>query len=106
MPIAVSQHSRFQDSEPIIHNGSETFGLMTKPYFLNPKNLDPNTEIINLTITPDLAGKPWMIADQVYNSPILDWVVVLFNKPLNPVGWPVNGAVIRLPISGIVLANA
>lgn len=106
MSIAISQHSRFQDSTAIVADGVETFGLMTKPFFLDPKNLDPDTQIISITITPDLAGRPWAIANKIYNSPVLDWVVVLFNKPLNPVSWPANGSVIKLPVPSVVLANA
>lgn len=106
MSIAVSQHSRFRDSTPIIVDGVETFGLMTRPFFLDAKNLDPDTQIASITVTPDEVGKPWAIANRVYNSPTLDWVIVLFNKPLNPVNWPANGTVLQVPVASVVLANA
>lgn len=94
--------SRFGLSTPIIFDGVETFGLMTKFPFLDPNNLKP-TDIITMAITPDLAGKPWAIAQKLYNSPVLDWVIVLFNKPLNPVGWPAIGTVISAPTISVVL---
>lgn len=94
--------SRFGLSTPIIFNGVETYGLATQFPFLDPNNLKP-TDITSLAITPDLAGKPWAIAQKLYNSPVLDWVIVLFNKPLNPVGWPAIGTVIKAPSVSVVL---
>lgn len=94
--------SRFALSTPIVFNGVETFGLTTSFPFLDPNNLKPS-DIVTLTITSDLAGKPWAIAQQLYNSPVLDWVIVLFNKPLNPVGWPAKGTVIKAPSISVVL---
>ena len=102
MTIEKEPQSRFNLSTPIIFNGVETFGLLTQFPFLDPNNLQP-ADIVTLTITPDLAGKPWAIANQLYNSPVLDWVIVLFNKPLNPVGWPKNGTVIKAPSNSVVL---
>lgn len=102
MTIEREPQSRFNLSTPIIFNGVETFGLLTQFPFLDPNNLQPS-DIVTLTITPDLAGKPWAIANQLYNSPVLDWVIVLFNKPLNPVGWPTNGTVIKAPSNTVVL---
>lgn len=102
MTIEKEPQSRFNLSEPIVFNGVETFGLITKYPFLDPNNLS-ESDIITLTITPDLVGKPWAIANQLYNSPVLDWVIVLFNKPLNPVGWPQNGTIIRAPKDSVVL---
>lgn len=104
MALAPDPQSRFRISTPVTTpEGAETFGLLTKYSFLDPKNLTQQ-QVIKLTITPNLVGRPDLIANQVYNSPVLDWVVVLFNKPLNPVGWPANGTVITLPVARIVLA--
>jgi hypothetical protein len=102
MTIEKEPQSRFNLSTPIMFNGVETFGLLTQFPFLDPNNLEPS-QIQNITITPDLAGKPWAIANKLYNSPVLDWVIVLFNKPLNPVGWPKNGTVIKAPVVTVVL---
>lgn len=105
MSIAPDHQSRFRFSTPIVTtNGHETYALMSKHFFLNPANLD-ESEIQSVEITPDLAGKPWAIADKLYNSPVLDWVIVLFNKPLNPVNWPAIGTVIKAPIQSVVLPN-
>lgn len=102
MSIAIDPHSRFKLSQPVVINGIETFGLLTKFPFLDPASID-DADIVKITVTPDMAGKPWAIANAIYNSPVLDWVIVLFNRPLNPVNWPPNGTVIRAPRQGLVL---
>ena len=100
--MAQNQQSRFGISDPIIVDGASTYGMLTKYPFLTPANLTQE-QVTKLTITPDLAGRPDLIAQKLYNSPVLDWVVVLYNKPLNPVGWPANGAVINAPLASVVL---
>lgn len=105
MSIAPDHQSRFRFSKAVVTtNGAETFALMNKHFFLDPKNL-ADDQIISVEITPDLVGKPWAIADKLYNSPVLDWVIVLFNRPLNPVNWPQAGTVIKAPIQSVVLPN-
>lgn len=105
MSLAPDHQSRFRFSTSIVTpEGHETFALMSKHFFLDPANLT-ETQIQSVEVTPDLAGKPWAIANQLYNSPVLDWVIVLFNKPLNPVNWPPIGAVIKAPIQSVVLPN-
>ena len=103
--IAPDHQSRFRFSTSIVTpEGKETFALTNKHFFLNSANLKDD-QIISIEITPELAGKPWAIANQLYNSPVLDWVIVLFNKPLNPVNWPLIGTVIKAPIQSVVLPN-
>jgi hypothetical protein len=102
MTIEKDPQSRFSLSTPIVFNGVETFGLLTQFPFLDPNNLQP-TDIVTLKITPDLARKPWAISQMLYNSPVLDWVIVLFNKPLNPVGWPAIGTIIKAPAASVVI---
>lgn len=104
MTIQKDPHSRFLLSNPVIHNNVETFGLMAKHFFLDPKNLRDD-QINSFEVTPEFAGKPWAIADKLYNSPVLDWVIVLFNKPINPVNWPVVGTVIKVPVEDVVIPN-
>jgi hypothetical protein len=104
MSIAKEPYSRFRLSQPIINGGIETFGLLKKFPFLDPNNLNQD-DVITVNITHEFAGKPWAIANSIYNSPVLDWVIVLFNKPLNPVNWPHIGSVIKAPVARIVLPN-
>lgn len=102
MSISKEPYSRFNLSDPIKAEGETTFGLLKRFSFLDPNNLKPE-QIISVEVTPELAGKPWMIAHQLYRSPVLDWVIVLFNKPINPVNWPAAGMVIKAPIESVVL---
>jgi hypothetical protein len=104
MSLINDPHSRFKLTESIYNNGMETIGIMKKHFFLDQANLSDD-DIIKVTITPELAGKPWQIANKYYNSPVLDWVVVLFNKPLNPINWPHIGTVIKIPVQNVVLPN-
>lgn len=104
MSLSIDPQSRFGLSESIYNKGQETFGIMKKHFFLDINNLKEE-DVLSIQITHDLVGKPWAIADKYYNSPVLDWVVVMFNKPLNPVNWPAAGAVIKIPSRDIVLSN-
>ena len=104
MSLSNDPYSRFKLTESIYVDGIETFGLMKKHFFLDKNNLR-DEDIISVDITPAFAGKPWMIANEYYNSPVLDWVVVMFNKPLNPVNWPHIGTVIKIPVQSVVLPN-
>jgi hypothetical protein len=104
MTLAKDPQSRFKLTQSILRDDIETFGLMKKHFFLDEANLRIE-QIERVTVSHAQAGRPWVIADDIYNSPVLDWVVVLFNKPLNPVNWPPVGAVIKLPTAETVLPN-
>jgi len=104
MSLSRESQSRFRFSTPIVRDNIETFGLMMKHNFLDPKNLTED-DIVSVNITHEFVGKPWAVAEKLYGSPMLDWVIVLFNKPLNPVNWPHMGTVIKAPSINIVLPN-
>jgi hypothetical protein len=103
MALNNDPQSRFKLTQEVVRNNIETFGLLTKHAFLDP-NL-PEADIIRITVSPAQAGRPWLIASDIYNSPFLDWVIVLFNRPINPVNWPAVGTVIKAPRATIVLPN-
>lgn len=102
MSIEKEPLNRFNLSDPIVFNDVETFGLLTKYPFLNAANLE-DSQIQTITVTQEMAGNPPMISNKLYRTPMLDWVIVLFNKPLNPVNWPQTGSIIRAPIAEVVL---
>ncbi|KKK98733.1 hypothetical protein LCGC14_2639780, partial [marine sediment metagenome] len=104
MAFDIPSTSRFTQTPVIIKDNKETFGRWVRPNFLKEELLDEN-EIITLSIDSDLAGRPDVIADRQYGSPFLDWVVVMFNKPVNTVGFPKIGSVIKLPIPTLVALN-
>jgi hypothetical protein len=102
MPIELSSFSRFQGSQPIVRNGKETFGLWVRSQAVNPAQLDQN-KIQTIKIDQRLAGRPDIIANDLYGSPLLEWVVIMFNRPQNPLGWPPAGIIIRMPTRDVVL---
>lgn len=104
MAIEVTSISRFFQTEAILINGIETFGRWTRPDFVNPDLLDEN-QITTFGVENDFAGRPDLIANDFYGSPLLEWVVIMFNNPIDPIGWPRSGTVIQLPDRELVLAN-
>ena len=102
--MAISSFSRFVDTEQIIVSGKETFGLWHVPNFINRDFLS-DSQVGSLNIKADLAGRPDLISNKLYGTPYLFWVIIMFNKPQNPLNWPQSGSVIRFPVKSIVLAN-
>jgi len=103
MPIQKTSSSRFRETEPIIRNGKETYGLWVRPAVVNPDNLE-DSDIMTLQATQTNAGRPDLIATEYYGTPQLEWVVVMFNKPLNPLGWPQAGVIYKIPRPQVVRA--
>jgi hypothetical protein len=101
MPIKLDSTSRFTQTEPVIHNGREAFGLWKRPDALNPDMIDEDS-IVMFPIDQRLAGRPDIIAQEQYGTPLLEWIIIMFNKPLNPLGWPKVGTVIRMPRRDVV----
>lgn len=101
MPIQIDSTSRFLISQPIIHANHETFGLWRKPPGLDITQIDEH-DISTILIDQNLAGRPDQIAVREYGTPLLEWVIVMFNRPLNPFGWPRVGDVIKIPSRSII----
>ena len=101
MPISASELSRFYNTSVVVKDGIETFGLWGRPKFLVKENLDEN-QIIKVSINSLMAGRPDIIAQRFYGTALLEWVVVMFNRPLNTLGWPQLGTVIEIPIKEVV----
>lgn len=93
--------SRFQLSEPIIYDGVETFGTWKQPSFLRKR--PPEDQIGVFRVTSATAGRPDLIANQIYGSPLLDWVLIAFNGARQALNWPLAGDSIEFPVDTIVL---
>lgn len=78
--------------------------MYAKQEFLKPGNLQQN-EIMTIKITNDIAGRPDLIAEKIYDTRFLDWVIIMYNKPLNTIGWPKVGTTIQTPTKSTVLRN-
>lgn len=102
MSIEVEGFSRLRFTDAVIVDGQETFGLFDRPDFLDIRSIDDD-QVIEFTVRPPYVGHPDLIANDVYGSPRLDWVVVMFNNPRETLNWPINGSIIRLPSASLVL---
>jgi hypothetical protein len=96
MPINQSTLSRFYGNTPIKINGQPTYGLWNKPEVVKHENYNEQ-DIIAVVIDQRTAGRPDVIAQDEYQTPLLEWVVVMYNRPLNTIGWPRAGMVIKIP---------
>jgi hypothetical protein len=85
-----------------VRDGKVSYGLWKRYDFLDENKLNED-EILTINIDQSTAGRPDVIAEEYYESPLLEWVVVMFNRPQDPINWPVAGSVIRIPTRGAVL---
>jgi hypothetical protein len=97
--------SRFANSTPILTaGGQETFGIATKYDFMIRENLnDDQTQV--LVVTARQAGRPDLIALDIYGDSNLYWIPLMFNRPDDMFNWPKNGEVIELPTPPTVSAE-
>jgi hypothetical protein len=96
--------SRFKNTPISIINGTRTYGRWVRPDFMNRSVLEDN-QIQKIVINQSNAGRPDVIAYDLYGSDRLDWVIVMFNRPLNTLGWPIAGTVIEAPTRETVYRN-
>jgi hypothetical protein len=104
MPISLDSHSRFKETQPIVVDGKETFGMWKIPSFLT-QPMDEQLDVVRVTVDNTRAGRIDLLARDLYGSYVYGWILIAFNKPKNPVGWPATGEVIRAPSANIVLSN-
>lgn len=98
----LDQFSRLQKSDPIItSDGIETFGTWTQPSFLITR--PPEDQIGVFKVTSALEGRPDSIAQALYGTPLLDWVLISFNDARRALNWPRAGDSIEYPLDTVVL---
>ena len=93
--------SRFKLTEAILVNGKETYGLWKPFSFTNLDELDEK-DIMTIKVNGTQARRPDLIALKYYGSSLFEWVVIMSNKPQNPLGWPKANEIIRLPVPGLI----
>lgn len=99
--IKLDSFSRFKKTDMIIVDGHETFGRWTMFNFL--KERPPEDKIRVYNVTADSEGRPDRISNEIYNTPLLDWVLIAFNNVRDPLNWPKSGITIEYPVDTIVL---
>jgi len=100
MPI-LDDFSRFRQTELIIVDGKETYGPWVAPAFL--KERPPEDKIGVFKVTSAVEGRPDLISNAVYGTPLLDWVIISFNKVRNTLNWPRTGDLVEYPLDSVVL---
>lgn len=102
-----NEFSRFNNTEHIIVDGKETIGTWNKPSWL--RELPDDKFIRTFNVNSALEGRPDIIANRVYGTPLLAWVLIAFNATHYSDGgarvglnWPRAGMLIRYPSDSIV----
>lgn len=94
-------YSRFAKTEKIILDGSETYGKWVEFSFLKQR---PNDDDIGVfRVTSATAGRPDLIANAIYGTPLLDWVLISFNNARGALNWPKAGDSIEYPEERVVV---
>ena len=102
--LSVDNLSRFFKSEPIIVDGKVTFGRWKRPDWMNP-DLVASTDVLLVQVDQNYAGRPDLVVQDFYGTPYLEWVITMFNRPLNPIGFPKAGSVIKVLSRTLVYSN-
>jgi len=91
----------------IITDGHETFGRWKSYSFLKERPADENIGVFR--VTSAVEGRPDLISQQVYGTPLLDWVLIAFNNTIdnqsarNALNWPRAGDLVEYPVESIVV---
>ena len=100
MMSQLDQFSRFSESEATIFDGVETYGYWESMSFLRERPSEDNIGVFR--VLPALEGRPDLIANHIYGSPLLDWVLIAFNNATE-LNWPRIGQNIEYPVKSIVI---
>ncbi len=101
--LDLDDYSRFRQTEMVIVDGKETFGRWRPISILTTR---PSEEFIEaFQVTSALEGRPDLISQAIYGTPLLDWLLIAFNNVREPINWPRTGDVIEYPIESIVLPS-
>lgn len=104
----ISEFSRFNGTERTIIRGNETFGAWAQQSWLKVKPDDRFIKVFQVDNRYD--GRPDLISDDVYNTPLLSWVLIAFNAihyndklARSAFRWPRSGSTIYYPSDVIVI---
>lgn len=92
--------SRLFQTDKTIVDDNETFGIWNPPQFLKVR--PEESKISRFRVTTQTEGRPDKIANELYGTPLLDWVLISFNKVREPLNWPKAGDTIEYPVESIV----
>lgn len=104
MALQLDALSRFTRTENVQKDGAATLGLWVRPRFLLDGEVE-DEDVIRVPIDQEYNGRPDLIAERYYDDPMLEWVVIMFNRPSDPLNWPKSGTVIKIPRKDIVFSS-
>ena len=97
----LDEFSRYKSTEEILFDGNETIGSWSQPSFIITR---PTDDLIGVfRVTSALEGRPDLISNQLYGTPLLDWVLISFNNARSALNWPKAGDSIEFPIRSLVI---
>jgi len=103
MTLKANSYSRFRDTPTILQDGEEVWGTWHKQSFLT-KQL-PQSQQTAYRVGNDKEGRPDLIAQELYGTSKLDWLLIAHNDALDVFNWPRAGTVITAPITSVVLGE-
>lgn len=93
----ITSISRFKRTSLIkTRTGKDTYGRIEgfdQIKFINERNYSM------YIVEAGFDGRPDLIAAEFYGDPQLEWVIVIANRPKNPLNWPEIGESIKIPNS-------
>ena len=97
------KHSIANKRSRFVSGGQTEYDATTLGWW-SPSTYHKNSNDYDITITPQLAMRPDIIAYIGYGTPLLSWLVLLYNDIINPLDLT-EGRVIRLPSPDSVLTK-
>jgi hypothetical protein len=95
--------SRYKNTPTTLYEGNITYGLW-KPLSILKKDIDTD-DYYPFTVSSQYEGRPDKISDAVYATSHLDWVLIAYNRVLDPFGWPRAGEIIKIPRSELFMSE-
>jgi len=91
----MQETSRFKSTPNIIFDGVITKSSWQKLTILKSEP-DP-ADYTTYTVKSIMEGRPDLISDDVYRTPMLDWVIITYNRANEVFNWPKTGQIIKIP---------
>ncbi len=99
----LTQYDRFRRTPPLVFDGRDTYGTWKQPSWLVTR---PADDLIGrIVASSQHEGKPHLLAQDIYDSQLLHWVLIAFNFPRSAVvfGWPRAGDIVEYPDESLVI---
>ena len=86
----MSVNLKFKNNQSIVFKSRITHGIWNQ-------TLINQLDYTHWTVESGFQGRPDLISNHFYNISAYDWIIIMVNKPLNPIGWPHMHNIIKIP---------